>query len=406
MMTIAVIQNYLHPYVIGGAEINVENYIQSLSKRGVRTVVITSGKKRRCEVSSSSHLKIYRIFPFNVYFNYPPSTKRSKILKFLWWAINLWNPFVFLKVRSILKKENPQVVNIRNFYGLSPSVFTAAKSLGLPVIFTAHDFFALCKNASFLRKEKICHERCWLCSIWGNWNKIFMRRIHFHFLSSFSADIFKTYLAVKSSIMIHNPVYLSEEEIQKNILAKKKRQQGFPSLRFIMLGRLSPYKGVSTAVEAFRKLKSTHVEFLIGGEGELRKRVEAWAQEDPRIKYLGFVTGESKRQALLNSDVLLLPSQWYEVSPLTLQEAYGFGLPVIGANLGSIPEHIDIDETGWLFSYKDVPSLLRIIEDLSQNRELVREGSEKSFAKALENTRDKNIERIIEYYGKLLDQEP
>jgi len=400
---IAIIQNYIRPYSVGGAEINVEYFARHLAEKGIPTVLITSGKNLKMEVlSPHRHLKLYRFYPLNLYFNYPPNVRRNKIIKVLWWVLNLWNPFVYLNVRAILKREKPNLVNIRNFYGFSPSVFTAAKSLKLPVIFTAHDFFALCKNSSFLKNETVCQEKCLVCSLWGSWNRIFMKEIKFHFLSEFSAGLYHQYLSPKGLFIAPNPVYLNEEEIKKNISLRTKMLSERQSIRFIFLGRLSRHKGLMTLLNAFSKVRCKNAELLIGGEGEIKKDVEDYVKIDPRIKYLGFVKGERKNEALLSADVLVLPSEWYEVSPLTIQEAYGFGLPVIGTDLGSIPEHIDTRETGWLFPYRDLASLARIMDDLCQSKQEIIRRSKACFSRALQNTSLLYIEKVIENYRALI----
>jgi len=398
-MKIAIIQNYIRPYCVGGAEINVENFAHHLADKGIPTVLITSGKNLKTEISPlHRHLKRYRFYPLNLYFNYPPNVRRSKLVKILWWIMNLWNPFVFLSVRSILKEERPDLVNIRNFYGLSPAVFTAAKSLNLPIIFTAHDFFALCKNGSFLKNETICQKRCLICSLWGSWNKIFMKNIMFHFLSRFSASVFRKHMAPKKFLIAPNPVYLNEEKIKENISLRAKMSSERKCIRFIFLGRLSPYKGILTLLNAFSKVKCENAELLIGGEGEIKKDVRDSVERDLRIKYLGFVEGERKRAALLSADVMVLPSEWYEVSPLTIQEAYGFGLPVIATDLGSIPEHIDKTQTGWLFPYRDAAGLARIMEDLCQNKQEIIRRSKACFSRALQNTSLLYVKKMIENY--------
>ena len=105
-MKVAIIQNYVRPYCVGGAEINVENFARHLAEKGIPTILITSGKNLKAEVlSPQRHLKLYRFYPLNLYFNYPPNVQRNKIIKVLWWVLNLWNPFVYLNVRAILKRE-------------------------------------------------------------------------------------------------------------------------------------------------------------------------------------------------------------------------------------------------------------------------------------------------------------
>lgn len=402
-MKIAIIQNFFNPYVIGGAEINIENLINRLANRGIEIVLITSHRKKQLEIEQPRpNLKIYRFFPLNFYFNFPPKKKRNKVIKLLWWIVNLWNPFVFFTVRKILKKEKPDIVNIRNFYTFSPSVFSAAKSLKIPALYTTHDFFSLCKNSSFMRNGKICWNQYFLCKLWTKWNKFFLRNVKFMFLSNFSRELFKKYFGVSGEVL-HNPVYLSKEEVKKNMNLKERRQKNLKEITFLFLGRLSSHKGILTLLDAFEKVKDYNIRLLIGGTGELTNIVKMYAERDSRISYLGFVSGERKKEVLLNSDVLVFPSELFEVSPLTIQEAYGFGLPVVGTNLGSIPEHISRGETGCIFEYKNLDSLVKIIEGLSRDTETIKFMSKKSFNKALINLSKEYINKTIENYNRVIN---
>ncbi len=54
---------------------------------------------------------------------------------------------------------------------------------------------------------------------------------------------------------------------------------------------------------------------------------------------------------------MVLPSEWYENAPMSLMETYALGRPVIGADIGGIPELIRAGETGALFISGDVESL-------------------------------------------------
>lgn len=398
-MKVAVIHNFITPYVFGGASIIAENFACGLADAGIEVILITAGRNKKMEISFSRlNLKIYRFFPLNFYFSYPQNVRRNKLIKILWWALNLWNPFVFIKVRNVLKKEKPDLVNIQCFYGLSPSVFTSAQSLKIPVVFTAHDFSLLCWNGHFIRQGQVCIKRCLLCFMWAGWNKNFMNGIKFHFNSSFSEMIFKKYFKAKSLITLHNCTYLNKEEIESNISLREKKQQQSAPVSFIFVGFLSEYKGVLTLLEAFSKARPKNIELLIGGNGELEDKVIDYTKKDTRIKYFGFVSGEAKRELFLRGDVFVFPSQWYEVSPMVIQEAYAFGLPVIGTDFGSICEHIDVNETGWLFPYKDAAALAEKLEEVGGNRQGITLSSRKCFEKALRNMSGQNIEIVIDAF--------
>ena len=63
--------------------------------------------------------------------------------------------------------------------------------------------------------------------------------------------------------------------------------------------------------------------------------------------------GEELFSFIRDASFVLVPSEWYENNPLTIVEAYSSGKPVIGSNIGGIPELIIEEKTGYLFSMGD-----------------------------------------------------
>lgn len=399
-MKIAIIQNYLDPYVIGGAEICVEKIALGLARGGNQVVVITTGERS----GESAHpdcrdLRIRRIADFNIFYKYPIHGKRNIFSKVIWSLVNLWNPFVYHKVKAILKDEKPDIIEVNNFYSMSPSVFSAARSCSAAVIYVAHDFFSICRSSILKKKDRICESRCAGCIAAGAWNRIFMKGVRFRFLSAFAESYFKSLGCDQSVGVYHNPVMVPEREIRENIKLRSGRTDTQRPLRLIFLGRLSRNKGVMTFLQVFRAVARDNIVLSIGGDGELRSEVEDIVRQDDRVKYLGFIKEDAKKRLLLDSDVLMMPSEWYEMSPLVIQEAYAFGLPVVGPDLGSVPEHIKEGETGWLYKYKDPGSLRAVIERLADDPGAVRASSNKCFEVALSNGIDAYVSKLTALYA-------
>ena len=66
------------------------------------------------------------------------------------------------------------------------------------------------------------------------------------------------------------------------------------------------------------------------------------------IQLLGFKQGNELRELILNSICTVLPSEWYENCPMSILESYAYGKPVIGADIGGIPELIVDSVDGFL----------------------------------------------------------
>jgi glycosyltransferase involved in cell wall biosynthesis len=156
--------------------------------------------------------------------------------------------------------------------------------------------------------------------------------------------------SVKSPVFIETTVL--DEEILEGYDETNIQRAPSPNrkLRLLYLARIEKYKGVFTAIEAFKKLKeqSIEVELLIAGNGsELDKvKVSIEGVNDPNLRYIGLVDGEEKKQLLLNSDILLFPSTHSEGMPNTVLEAMGCGLAVITTKMGGVDDFFCGDTMG------------------------------------------------------------
>src|SRR5690606_212253 len=98
-----------------------------------------------------------------------------------------------------------------------------------------------------------------------------------------------------------------------------------------------------------------------GGLVELARSVGA------DVRFHGFLTGESLKDAIRRARAVVLPSEWYENAPLTVLEAYALGKPVIVSSMGGLPEVVEAGRSGWIFEAGDKDELadvLRRVADL------------------------------------------
>jgi glycosyltransferase involved in cell wall biosynthesis len=58
---------------------------------------------------------------------------------------------------------------------------------------------------------------------------------------------------------------------------------------------------------------------------------------------------------------VVLPSEWYENAPMSILESYASGKPIIGANIGGIPEMIEEGRTGWCFESGNIEELAIVL---------------------------------------------
>lgn len=137
--------------------------------------------------------------------------------------------------------------------------------------------------------------------------------------------------------------------------AREPRATGAP-LRFAFLGTWIPSKGVHLLIEAFRALDPARATLEIHGhavpfdgfddyESELR-RLAAGA---PHIRFGSRYAPDDVPRLLARADALVIPSLWYENSPLTIHEAFLAGLPVVAADHGGQREFVGETGAGVVF---------------------------------------------------------
>jgi len=174
----------------------------------------------------------------------------------------------------------------------------------------------------------------------------------------------------------------------------------------LFYGRLAPEKGVLTLINTWKRL-SKDIKLKIIGEGVMSVMIkdEIKSNNLTNIEFLGFRKGEELFGYIRNASFVLVPSEWYENNPLTIVEAYSSGKPVIGSNIGGIPELIVEGKTGYLFSMGDSAELeKKINEAVSMSDEAYLVMSEAAYKFACDKFSEKTHYRdLIKVYNEVVN---
>lgn len=147
----------------------------------------------------------------------------------------------------------------------------------------------------------------------------------------------------------------------------------------LFVGRLVERKGVAELIEAVRRLSpALGVRLDVIGDGPERTRLEALVREGglgDRVALRGRVSAADLRAAYGGADVLALPSILDSRSDteglgVVLLEAMSYGVPVIGSDIGGIPDIITDGRTGLLVPPGDPEALAGALQRLVGDREL------------------------------------
>jgi len=151
------------------------------------------------------------------------------------------------------------------------------------------------------------------------------------------------------------------------------RREPSDQLRFGFIGTLIPSKGVHILIEAFNPVPPNRARLLIFG---VDVPFDGWPGYDcdlrrmatnPSIAFMGGFANEQVADVLSSIDVLVVPSIWYENSPLTIHEAFLARIPVIAANLGGMAEYVHHMHNGLLFRPRDPADLRTQMMKLIEN---------------------------------------
>jgi glycosyltransferase involved in cell wall biosynthesis len=183
------------------------------------------------------------------------------------------------------------------------------------------------------------------------------------------------------------------------------------SIKILFVGRLEERKGIDTLLKAAQSVleNSAHVEFDIVGEDttlsdhedgyEEKFRLETEASVNTRVCFHGKVSDEVLLSMYENADIFVAPSL-FESFGLIFLEAMRARLPVVGTNVGGIPEIVEDGTNGFLVGAEEPNELAEALLTLVESRELrisLGEEGRKIFEERF--TVDALVEKTLDFFN-------
>lgn len=318
------------------------------------------------------------------------------------------------KFEQLVLDTNPDIVHLHIFqHQLSPSILDIIKKYNLPTVYTAHDLKMLCLNYKMMHNGHICEEckgkKYYKClknrCVKDSFSKSFVNVVEGYFHqwrhsydaidkiitpSAYYKNKFENF-GIDSKRIVHIPNFL--DNVQNNKVDKKCDYEQY----YLYFGRLSEEKGILTLLRAF---KTINTNLYIVGTGPLRKAIDEFVSSNRlrNVKVLGFISGQSLKDIIGNSKAVILPSEWYENGPYSAIEALQMSRPIIGANIGGIPELIE--NNGYLFEsgkYLELAFKIQKMDSLTTvEYEKFKYNSYKLFLKNY--TKENHYNKLIQVY--------
>ena len=186
-----------------------------------------------------------------------------------------------------------------------------------------------------------------------------------------------------------NPIFKEKTVALHNFIDKVEWKEVEKKEYVLYFGRFSEEKGIGTLIEACKQLPD--IKFIFAGTGPLEYELNSV----DNIKNVGFQKGEALEKLIREARFSVYTSEWYENCPFSVMESQMYGTPVLGADIGGIPELIQVDKTGELFESGSVLELKQKIEKLWSDKELAKEYSK--------NCMDVEFDTINRYCDKLME---
>lgn len=287
---------------------------------------------------------------------------------------------------AFLDRVGPDVVHVQHLMNLSGGLVSIAKRRGIPVVMTLHDYWFLCANAQLVRpNRRVClgtHLRleCADCAAARlNQPKVKLLRplVAVLFLQR---DAYLRRVLREIDLFIAPSLFLREKYVAAGVPERRivrlehgtdlgrmraGRRRDRPGIRFGYIGSLGWQKGVHVLVEAFNGIADDSAELWIFGDPSFFPDYVHRLRElatNPCIRFFGKVDGENIGSVLSELDALIVPSLWYENSPLVIQEAFAAEVPVIASDLGALAEKVRHGLDGLLFPPGDASSLQEVLQ--------------------------------------------
>lgn len=337
------------------------------------------------------------------------------------------NPYTADFMDSFLQTCKPDLVHIMHTYRLSASVIEVYRRHKLSIIYTATDFWFLCPliqlrdvDNNDCRGPRDKASNCIYCFFKQNntpaascGSSVSSRQIDEIVANETNADLKRFYASItafqrprlENLVSKLNQIYriLVPTDTMKELLVEngvdEKKIQKFPfalqdnqlrpdcprkelngTLSISYIGTIIEHKGVHILIKAFKKMRNVNATLKIYGDTSIvpayYKHLQELIDNDPSIQFMGTFPNDRISEVMDHTDVLVVPSIWYENTPLVILSAFASHVPVVATDVGGLTEMVKHDKNGLTFPKGDSDELARQLMRFFDEPELLKRLSE------------------------------
>ncbi|WHI48563.1 glycosyltransferase family 4 protein [Microbulbifer sp. JMSA004] len=354
----------------GGAEVAAYNLFKEYERRGLDTVFLARTNQASHGGSAFSTINSEKEILFHThmsdFFLFQSGCKK-----------HVWQEF-----RALLQRYRPTVVHFHHYIHMGLELVREVRNT-LPdtrIVMTLHEYLAICANNGQMVKPgkqmKLCYKSspadCGRCFPERSTADFFLREKYIKSIfnlvdkfvspSHFLVDRYKDWgIPEEKLIMIEN----GQPEVERP--AARPLGEGEKRGRFAFFGQINPFKGVDVLLEAFKLLpdevrEEVHLDIhganLEGQTEEFQEKIHDLLEELGDLVTLhGSYESHEIGKLMEQADWVIIPSVWWENSPMVIQEAFNHGRPLIGSDIGGMVEKITDGINGYNFRHGNSNSL-------------------------------------------------
>ena len=309
-------------------------------------------------------------------------------------------------LRTILVQLQVRLVHVHHLMNLPADVLAVPQTLGIPVIFTAHDYFTVCPQFNLVDYRRVyCagnlegpRSRCEACMSermgMGAETLFGWRRALAELLPTVTRLVAPSRVALEPIDACYPGIAERTQVIPHGLdtAAPARRRPPAPAvpLTVAFAGTLTIPKGAELLARILASPRATAFRWKVLGQGGFQRR---WLDALPAglvLDWCGPYASGSLPRRLVDEgvDVLIFPAIWPETFSYVVSEAFAAGVPILATDLGAPAERVREAGAGWIFDAGRPDSALDRLELLERDRAEVARRSERAAAVRLRSTRE------------------
>ena len=292
---------------------------------------------------------------------------------------------IWRQLKEILLGQGVRLVSFHHFLQVGVNALRSlAAETDIPFTVTLHEFLAICNHHGQMvtrPARRLCematptgcatcypeHSREQFASRQRLIRSALLQAAGFISPSRFLAERMTAWgLPEEKFLVIENGLSLPETMPVRTRVPMEKRPWTFG-----YFGQITPYKGVDTLLDTIellgrnpavgQRVRMRIHGNLIGQEPAFLSRFEDVLAQHGFAEYYGPYNNADVFALMQGCDYVLVPSTWWENSPVVIQEAYAAGRPVICTGIGGMAEKVPDGRCGLHFRLGDAADLARVM---------------------------------------------